>query len=52
MVSKVGRYYGSPFKGSKEFTQGNLLSPTIFNIPVYMVICHWETMVVREDTYP
>ena len=38
MVAWVGLYYVAPFKGYKGVTQGNLLSPTIFNMVVNAVI--------------
>ena len=29
-------------------TQGDPLSPTIFNLVVYAVVCHWVTLEVEE----
>ena len=29
-------------------TQGNLLSPTIFNVVGDTVVCHWESLLVAE----
>ena len=29
-------------------TQGNPLSPTIFNVVVDVVVCHWVTLAVEE----
>ena len=52
MVASVGRYYGSPFKGYRGVTQGDSLSPTIFNMVVYTVIYHWVPMMDGEDTGP
>ena len=40
MISRAGRYYGAPFTSSRGITQGNLLSPTIFNMVVDVVIRH------------
>ena len=40
MVSRAGRYYNAPFTGSRGITQGNPLSPTIFNMVVDVVIRH------------
>ena len=48
IVARAGRYYGAPFKGSKGVTQGNPLSPTIFNMVLDTVICHWEMAAARE----
>ena len=41
----VGSYYGNLVKGNQGFAKGGDLSPTIFNIVVGTVICHWVTMV-------
>ena len=46
MVARVGRYYGTPFKGPQGVTQGGPLSPTIFNMVVDAVINNWVTLVV------
>ena len=40
MVSRVGGYYGTGFKGERGVTQGDLLSPTIFNVVVDVVVRH------------
>ena len=40
MVYMAGRYYGTPFKGSKGVTQGDSLSPNIFNMVVNELIQH------------
>ena len=36
-----GGYYGKAFKGARGVTQGDLLSPTIFNVVVDAVVRHW-----------
>ena len=36
IVSRSGRYYVNPFKVYREVTLVNPLSPTIFNIVVYI----------------
>ena len=46
MVAKAGGYYGSAFKGDREVTQGNLLSLTIFNVMVNVVVWNWVTVMV------
>ena len=38
MVVQAGGYYGTAFKGVRVATQGNLLSPTIFNVVVDAVV--------------
>ena len=52
MVSRARRYYDTPFKGSMGVMQGDLLSPTIFNMVVGVVIHQWTTVVDGEDTGP
>ena len=44
MVARAGGYYGDAFKGARGVTQGNPLSPTIFNVVVDAVVRHWVTM--------
>ena len=41
MVARSGGYYRTGFKGVRGVTQGNPLSPTIFNVVVDAVVCHW-----------
>ena len=40
METKAGEYFGNPFKGYRGITQGNPLSPTIFNVVADTVIRH------------
>ena len=46
MVTRAGRYYGTAFQGAHGVTQGDPLSPTIFNVVVYAVARHWVTVTV------
>ena len=46
MVARAGGYYGTGFKGARGVTQGNPLSPTIFNVVVDAVVRHWVTLSV------
>ena len=48
MVARAGGYYGDAFKGAQGVTQGYLLSPTIFNVVVDVVVRHWVTMALDE----
>ena len=45
---RVGSYYGKGFKGGRGVTQGDPLSPTIFNLVVHAVVRHWLTITVKE----
>ena len=48
MVARAGVYYGEAFKGDKGVTQGDQLSPTIFNVVVDAVVRHWIEGLVAE----
>ena len=48
MVARAGGYYGTGFKGERGVTQGDPLSPTIFNVVVDAVVRHWVTLTVEE----
>ena len=41
MAARAGGYYGTAFKGKMGVTQGDQLSPTIFNVVVDAVVRHW-----------
>ena len=47
MVERAGGYYGTYFKGDKGVTQGDPLSPTIFNVVVNFVVRHWVAVMVE-----
>ena len=49
MVAKSGGYFGHPFKGYQGVTQGDPMYPTIFNVVVDAVICHWVTVVTPTE---
>ena len=44
----MGGYYGEAFKGARGVTQCDPLPPTIFNVVVDAVVCHWVTMALAE----
>ena len=48
MVARGGGYYRTGFKGTRGVTQGDPMSPTIFNVVVDAVVCHWVTLAVEE----
>ena len=48
MVARAGSYYGKGFKGGRGVTQGDPLSPTIFNVVLDAVVRHWVTIGVTE----
>ena len=45
MVDQLGRYYGLALQGFQGVTQGDPLSPTIFNVVVDSVVRHWIMLV-------
>ena len=49
MVVRAGGYYGEHFHRERGVTQGDLLSPTIFNVVVDAVVCHWESLVAERE---
>ena len=48
MVERAGGYYGEALKGDRGVTQGDPLSPTIFNVVVDAVVRHWIEGLVAE----
>ena len=48
MVDRAGGYYGTAFGGERGVTQGDPLSPTIFNVVVDAVVRHWVNGVMEE----
>ena len=48
MVARAGSYYGKRFKGGRGVTQGDPLSPTIFNVVVDAVVRHGLTIAAQE----
>ena len=48
MVAIAGGYYGKAFKGGRGVTQGDPLSPTIFNVVVDAFVRHWVNGLVDE----
>ena len=48
MVAQAGGYYWTAFKGYRGVTQGDPLSPTIFNVVVDAVVHHWVTLAIED----
>ena len=48
MVERDGGYHREAFKGARGVTQGEPLSPTIFNVVVYAVVRHWVTLAMAK----
>ena len=48
MVEQTGGYYRETFHGERGITQGDTLSPTIFNVVVDAVVCHWDSLVLER----
>ena len=47
MVVRVGVYYRAAFKEACGLTQGDPLSPTIFNVVVDATVRHWGVVMVE-----
>ena len=47
MMARAGGYYGTAFQGAHRVTQGDPLSPNIFNVVVDEVVRHWLTVMVE-----
>ena len=45
-MARAGGYYGTEFQGERRVMQGDLLSPTIFNMVVDAVVHNWVLVVV------
>ena len=49
MVSRVGGYFGLPFKGYNSVTQGYHIFPTLSNLIIGAVIFHWVKMAAKTE---
>jgi len=53
VIAKQSGYHGDPFEATRGVTQGDVISPTIFNIVVDAVVRYWLLQVANngsEDT--
>jgi hypothetical protein len=49
VVARQQGYYGDPFKSKRGTTQGNIISPTIFNIIVDAIVRAWYHQLESEN---
>ena len=47
MIARAGGYYRSAFQGFRGVTQGETLTPTIFNVVVALVVRNWVEVMVE-----
>ena len=48
MVTRAGGYHREPLHGERGVTQGEPLSPTIFNVVVDEVVRYWDSLVAER----
>ena len=48
MVTRENGYHGPHFRATHSTTQGELASPTLFNIVVNSVISNWISLIVED----
>ena len=48
-MARAGGYFKRPLNRYQGVTQGDPLSPTMFNVLVYSAICHWVTVVTPTE---
>lgn len=49
VVARLGGYYGMPFEANRGVTQGDIISPTIFNVVVDAVVRYWLQIVSENN---
>ena len=49
MVDHAGGYYVEHICRERGVTQGDTISPTVFNVVVDAVVLHWEYLVMEGD---
>jgi hypothetical protein len=50
VVAKQGRHFGVAFPATRGVTQGDIVSPTIFNIVVDAIVRHWLIFVLDDGS--
>jgi hypothetical protein len=50
VVAKQGGHFGVAFPATRGVTQGDIVSPTIFNIVVDAIVRHWLTLVLDDGS--
>lgn len=50
VVARQGGYHGDPFEVTRGLTQGDIPSPTIFNIVVDAIVRYWLSLVVDDGS--
>ena len=48
-IAHQNGYHGPYFKTTRGTTQGILISPTLFNLIVYNVVCNWLALMVDDQ---
>ena len=50
MIQRQAGYFERPFKANRGVSQGDILSPLIFNIMVYEVVRNWRSVLLQRGT--
>ncbi len=48
MVLRQSGYYGTPFRATRGVTQGDVISPIIFNVVADAVVRYWLSLVCED----
>jgi len=50
IVARQGGFYGDPFGATRGVTQGDIISPTIFNVVADAIVRYWLSLVVDDGS--